>query len=224
MNIDTIRQLLASYYDGSASDAEIDTLKRYFTQVSDLPADLRVDAAIFRAMASTQPLPMPADLHRRIVDATIGSSRRRLFVRWRSALSAAAAVALAIMSGLWLLKSNDTAQPGNTVVASTTLSPQIAPDPLPAQSIDEKPAQQVATEPVEIVVRTVHSRATKAQAKPHKRAGYREITDSVQVVEFTSRLLAKLEAPVEGAERGIRYTSEAIARINDPLGSNPSED
>ena len=94
MNIDKIRELLEKYYEGSASNIETDILKQYFRDNNDIPEDLRVDAAIFRDMATMkEDVALPENLEQLIIDSTIGRKRRNIIL-WKVIPSVAASLAL----------------------------------------------------------------------------------------------------------------------------------
>ena len=96
MKPDDIRKILERYYDGSATVGEIESVKRYFDETSDVPADLRADAAMFRAMSRhQQQVAPPADLEKKILAATVDASPAKRRFGWKIAFAAAAAAAVA---------------------------------------------------------------------------------------------------------------------------------
>lgn len=214
MNIDKIRHLLASYYDGTATGAEVNALKRYFVEAEDIPDDLRLDATIFRAMASADAPAVPADLEQKIIDSTIGSHRRSRFLNWRVIVSAAASLALLLSLGLAFLPEKSVDEPAeNTYLASSILPKEEA-------VIQTEVIETVITpEPQERVVQQPAPRAKRPAS-----GSYREITDSAQVVEITSRVLAKLDASFNKLENGVKKTEIAAAIIANPFDLNKLSD
>ena len=213
MNIDKVRLLLASYYDGAATGAEVNALMRYFVEANDVPEDLRVDAAIFRAMASTPSVVVPSDLEQKIIESTIGSRSRRRFLNWRVAVSAAASLALLLSLGMAFMHNKPVDEPvENTLFASS----------FPTE--EEVVVNTESIEPESVPVRQVHPvQAKVAQHRPASDA-YREITDSAQVVEITTRLLAKLDASFNKVEYGVKKTEIAAAIIANPFNANKLSD
>ena len=72
MNIDEIKRMLDRYYEGESTPSETALLKEFFQ-----PADMSVDAAVFRALAEADKaeVEVPADLKERIVSVTTGHVR-----------------------------------------------------------------------------------------------------------------------------------------------------
>lgn len=103
LDITDIRRLLHKWYDGTATPAEATALEQWFVDRDDIPADLRADAALFRAIATGRREAdddVPSDLEQRILRATVGRRPQNIF---RQRLSAAAAVALLLLAGAALL-------------------------------------------------------------------------------------------------------------------------
>ena len=103
LDITDIRRLLHKWYDGTTNPDEAAELERWFVDRDDIPADLRADAALFRAIAtcrSNAAAEVPADLEKRILRDTIARRPRRIL--WQR-LSAAAAVALLLIAAAALI-------------------------------------------------------------------------------------------------------------------------
>lgn len=213
MNIDKVRLLLASYYDGTATGAEVNALMRYFVEANDVPDDLRIDAAIFRAMASTPAVVVPPDLEQKIMESTIGSRPRRRFLNWRVTTSVAASLALVISLGMAFMHNKPAEEPvESTLLVSSVISKEevvVNTEPVEQQTVPVRQAQPV--------------QAKVARSKPASGA-YREITDSAQVVEITTRLLARLDASFNKVEYGVKKTEIAVAIIANPFDANKLSD
>lgn len=213
MNIDKIRHLLASYYDGTATGAEVNALKRYFVEAEDIPDDLRLDATIFRAMAAADAPAVPADLEQRIIDSTIGSHRRSRFLNWRVVVSAAASLALLLSLGLAFLPEQSVDEPAEKTYLASSVLPK-------EEAVQAEVIETVITP--EPQVRVAQQQAPRA--KQSASGSYREITDSAQVVEITSRVLAKLDASFNKLENGVKKTEIAAAIIANPFELNKLSD
>lgn len=221
MNIDKIRLLLADYYDGSASGADIDALKRFFADATVIPDDMKVDAAIFRAMSKHVPATAPDHLRQRIIDATIGARPRRPFIYRRIVPAAAACTAIAIALGS-LFMTNKTDMTGKTddtpVTYSTTTAytGTIYPDTV---------ATRLATiaEPVadkHTATGQPHKTSSDCSSKAPAKKCYTEVTDSIQIIEITTRVLEKLNASFNSVDNGMKQARLAMAIIADPLHAN----
>lgn len=77
MNIDEIKRMLDRYYEGESTPSETALLKEFFQTAEEIPADMSVDAAVFRALAEADKaeVEVPADLKERIVSVTTGHVR-----------------------------------------------------------------------------------------------------------------------------------------------------
>jgi len=212
MNIDEIRTMLASYYDGTATGKDVDALKRYFVQSSDIPDELKVDAAVFRAMAAPWAgSSVPDGLEQRIIGSTIGKRPYRRFFYWRMAASVAASVAIVIALFFSFRKQPSETQDSKPLLASSILKTETVVDTPGIIDVNTEDAAQSVKE------MTVATQKVKT-------ANYREITDSVQVVEITSRLFAKLDATLNKAERCVVKTEIAVAVIQNPFRANKIKD
>ncbi len=213
MNIDMIRHLLSAYYDGTATGADLNALKRYFVEAHDIPEDLRIDATIFRAMAAADHADVPADLEQKIIDSTIGSQRRRRFLNWRVAVSAAASLALLISLGFAFLPEKSAHLPDDNALLASSILPE-----------EEVVIQTAAIEQENIAEPKVRVARQQAPRARRNTGNYREITDSAQVVEITSRVLAKLDASFSKLENGVKKTEIAAAIIANPFDLNKLSD
>lgn len=103
LDITDIRRLLHKWYDGTATPDEAAALEQWFVDRDDIPADLRADAAVFRAIAAARfdaAADVPSDLEQRILRATVGRRPQNI---WWQRLSAAAAVALLLLAAAALV-------------------------------------------------------------------------------------------------------------------------
>lgn len=237
MNTEKARHLLQRYYDGTATADELAALKQYFVEADHLPADLRSDAAIFRAMAKRRPAAPPADLAKRIAAATVVSPRRRFSFNWKVGLSAAAAVAVIFGLGFLFIGRNGEGAPTQPMIAKTEAPAPQPAVPVPAVSENEEQAIPALPEeeiPAVAKVKVVSKQEAKSGAKtvpaPEKDAketmagNYREVTDSAEVVQITTELLATLDASFGKMERGVRSTEMAVSIIADPFNAGKIKD
>lgn len=236
MNIDNIRHLLAAYYDGTATGAEVNALKRYFMEAQDIPEDLRVDAAIFRAMSEQTPAEVPTNLKQRIIDATTGAKPRRRFkLIPRAAVAAAASLALLIAAAMLLTGQNEPKDDTRLAVVTPGTVTTVTPD-TPVTTVTEisyidnsdapKSQPDRQTNPGQTEAKALAQTQAKAQVKPSvkeqtkTRDPYREVTDSEQVVEITQDILDKLTESLSLANKGVRHTHVAMAIVRNPLDAS----
>ena len=218
MTIDTIRQLLARYYEGKASVREIAALKKFFSESDDIPEDLAVDAAIFRGLASLEEADraVPENLKRRIIAAT--SARRRRLFYWKAAAAAAVVAALISVSAVFMtektagpcLQNRLTASAGTLYEAENSLSSTVSAE-VPDCS-GTIPLQHHATDFLAVDRKQP---ADKTEQKPENR--YREITDSAEVVEITQQILEKINSSLTKVEASVKYADAATDIMNKTL-------
>ena len=105
MNIDEIRRLLNSFYNGDISPEDVEVLKKYFAGTDNIPDDLLLDAKIFRAM-NVEKASVPADLEQRILASTIADSAFTRRKKWnlKAIISVAASLAIIVSVALTLLQ------------------------------------------------------------------------------------------------------------------------
>lgn len=236
MNIEKARHLLQQYYDGTATADELSVLKQYFVEADHLPADLRSDAAIFRAMDKRRPAAPPVDLAQRIAAATVDSPRHRFSFNWKVGLSAAAAVALVFGLGFLFVDRTDDNAPSQPMIAKTeapALQQPAAQVPFISENEEQIPAV-CPEEKIPVIAKVISKQETKSVAKavpaPEKIAteslagNYREVTDSAEVVQITTELIATLDANFGKMERGVRSTEMAVSIIADPFNAGKIKD
>lgn len=218
MTIDTIRQLLARYYEGEASVREIAALKKFFSESDDIPEDLGVDAAIFRGLASLEEADraVPENLKGRIIAAT--SARRRRLFYWKASAAAAVVAALFSVYAIFMtekpagpcLQNQLTASAGTRYEAENSLSSAVSAE-VPDCS-GTKPLQHRATDFLSVDRKQP---ADKTEQKPENR--YREITDSAEVVEITQQILEKINSSLTKVEASVKYADAAAGIMNKSL-------
>lgn len=218
MTIDTIRQLLARYYEGEASVREIAALKKFFSESDDIPEDLAVDAAIFRGLASLEEADraVPENLKGRIIAAT--SARRRRLFYWKAAAAAAFVGALFSVYAIFMtekpagpcLQNQLTASAGTRYEAETSQS-GIVPAHTP-ECRGTKPLQHHATDFL-----SVDRKQPADKIEPKLGNRYREITDSAEVVEITQKILEKINSSLTKVEASVKYADAATDIMNKTL-------
>ena len=232
MKPDDIRKILERYYDGSATVGEIESVKRYFDETSDVPADLRADAAMFRAMSRhQQQVAPPADLEKKILAATVDASPAKRRFGWKIAFAAAAAAAVIITVATMIFNiprngAND--QPTLVARSSSGVNSEVA--------VSENVTKTVTSLPV-IADNNLPAGKHVANPAPRKKAGkrihkarsagilqeetlasnYREVTDSAEAVQITNSILATLAENLAKAENGINESEAAMRSVRERL-------
>lgn len=205
-DINEIRRLIARYYDGSCSPDEELELEEYFclTPDSELPDDLRADAAMFRALAmagSSDDIELPAGLDERLDAVTADAPVRRkpLIIRY---LSIAAAAAVVIVIGISLLTlSRPAEQPADEqmIAANGPAVVKVAPD-----TLAEAPADSAS-----VFVEAVSGEADS----------YRVIDDPEEAARITSEALSLLRDKMAVANGRIRHADKKINKISTTLNN-----
>ena len=117
---DQLRQILALYYEGKTSPQQEAELKGYFLEHNDVEDEFIADRAIFISFSSE----IPADLEKRILNATCGETKRRhIRPLWYRRLMETAAVLAAFVLGFTMINYNATdliLQETQTDIAQTT--------------------------------------------------------------------------------------------------------
>lgn len=225
MNIDEIRRLLNSFYNGDISPEDVEVLKKYFAGTDNIPDDLLLDAKIFRAM-NVEKASVPTDLEQRILASTIADSAFTRRKKWnlKAIISVAASLAIIVSVALTLLipGNKPETQVQHFAVATSVQKPyeDVSSD-VPAQ---RALACETAQEPVIRHKADIPARSLQTEqiAEPDSlMAGtYREVTDSVEAVEITSRLIALLDASFNKGEEGLNKVEKAAAILNNPFNAN----
>lgn len=205
-DINEIRRLIARYYDGSCSPDEELELEEYFclTPDSELPDDLRADAAMFRALAmagSSDDIELPTGLDERLDAVTADAPVRRkpVIIRY---LSIAAAAAVVIAIGISLLNLSRSAEQPNdeqmiAVNGSTTVA--VAPDTLAEAPVD--------------------SAAVFVEAVSGETDSYRVVDDPEEAARITSEALSLLRDKMAVANGRIRHADNKINKISTTLNN-----
>lgn len=95
MNDKQIEQLVAAFYEGSASDAQLRALDDFFRGGRPVPARWRAEGECYRAITEASQIPLPAGLSARLEQAVGSRTRkRRLLLKPSIRWAAAAAVVL----------------------------------------------------------------------------------------------------------------------------------
>ncbi len=209
-----ILSLLCDYYDGRATAAATEELKRYFSATPDVDDDLRADAAIFRALAAHDADgggDMPADLHERLLDATVrsASARRLRFAAVLRYAAAVAAVALVAAAALWIVPSRPSA--GRLTAELVEMADTLA-----------IPRQQAA--PARELLADAEPGGTQAEEAPQPRKAAPavartavELTDSAEVVAVTADVMQRLSRALGSGGRAIAKAENAVAAVRSPL-------
>lgn len=177
------------YYSGDTSAEQNEELRRYFTEATDIPADLEPERCLFQASA-TDRIPIPDGLEERLstgIDRHIAreriSRRRKLFFR-----TSAAAAVLACLLAI-----------GPNLLKDTGAEPVAAPAP----SLTS--ANIAATHTAE----TVEPEAISAAGTP----------ESVPVKRRLRPLKKRHRAQTMTEEEGVMMAIEALATIRQKIES-----
>lgn len=111
-NISEIRELLDRYYDGNTTETEEMTLREYFTQDVDIPADLEADRLMFSNITASPEQEIPEGLNERLqakidewntAEKAAKETRKRIRIPRLSVIAGIAASLLVLISiGIYL--------------------------------------------------------------------------------------------------------------------------
>lgn len=205
-DINEIRRLIARYYDGSCSPDEELELEEYFclTPDSELPDDLRADAAMFRALAmagSSDDIELPAGLDERLDAVTADAPVRRkpLIIRY---LSIAAAAAVVIVIGISLLTLSRPAE-------QTTDEQMIAVNGSTANVVVVDTVPDTPADSTSVFVEAVSGETDS----------YRVVDDPEEAARITSEALSLLRDKMAVANGRIRHADNKINKISTTLNN-----
>lgn len=205
-DINQIRRLIARYYDGASSSDEELELEEYFclTPDSELPDNLRADAAMFRALAmagSSDDVELPAGFDERL-DAVIADAPTRSKPVIIKYLSIAAAAALVIAIGISLLNLSRPAEQPNDeqmiAVNGSTINVVIT-DTVPGAPAD--------------------SASVFVEAVSGEDDSYRVVDDPEEAARISSEALSLLRDKMAVANGRIRHADNKINKISTTLNN-----
>lgn len=221
---DAVRALLEKWYAGSATAADEQRLIDCFcaTPTADIPADLRPDAQIFRAMGSVPAV--DAEEADRAVDkaiATAQARRRKRFIRVTRYVAGAAAVAacLALLFRVGTPKELEVNLGGRDSASApmAMMSPANTESSTPIAVETEEPVEAPA---VAAEAPAVPKRAPRANVRMPKPTdyGYRE-ADAEEAARILSHSLDKVDQVVRsGSDRAVadvaRHINNATTLLN----------
>lgn len=205
-DINEIRRLIARYYDGSCSPDEELELEEYFclTPDSELPDDLRADAAMFRALAmaaGSDDIELPAGLDERLDAVTADAPVRRKTVIIRY-LSIAAAAAVVIVIGISLLTLSRPAE-------QTTDEQMIAVNGSTANVVVVDTVPDTPADSTSVFVEAVSGETDS----------YRVVDDPEEAARITSEALSLLRDKMAVANGRIRHADNKINKISTTLNN-----
>lgn len=205
-DINEIRRLIARYYDGSCSPDEELKIEEYFclTPDSELPDDLRADAAMFRALAiagSIDDIELPTGLDERLDAVTADAPVRRkpVIIRYLS-IAAAAAVVIAIGIGLLNL-SRPAKQPNDEQMIAVN---SMNDNDVVVDTVPDTPADSAS----------VFVEAVSVEAD-----SYRVVDDPEEAARLTSEALNLLRDKMAVANGRIRHADNKINKISTTLNN-----
>ena len=213
-------RLLEAYYDGSATQQQIDAMARYFRSLDSVPDRYVADAALLDALiagrAELAKTNVPAHLGQAIADATYGrSSRAAIILRYVRWISAAAVLVLLAVVGARLQRSDAPApelpQYAASVLRHDTVVPVVAVENAVAES-----AVADTILPLSASGAAVHV-AGAGVAAVLESDPYVEVTDSASVEMIVGDVLGKLGASLALADRSVRKADIALNDISETI-------
>lgn len=232
---DQLRELINAYYEGISTPADIETIRRLFDHLRELPEDLAADKEIFEALAaeSLDSAPCPPQLET-MMDETIsrlaatkpaGTQRPQLL--WIKIASIAAAVALILGISFTVIHNN------RLDISPTTHTDLLSHNNQQQNKHSDAMTETVRTDADSTIVcdiRQEHKLADSSTKQPAKRpatvkpikptvkkSDIKVITDPAEAEKHTLLAFNCLSKGLNSAREATRQTDKTITDINQKL-------
>lgn len=211
-------RMLEAYYAGETTSDEEIAIAAYLKQLESVPEKYAADAALFKAMAAgrkaADTVHVPADLGRRIAEATYARprvSRYLYFVRWAS--MAAVITVLAVVAVKIQRQEQPSEQPVKYVASELRRDSIVSGAGLPIADVSQ--------DTIDVIVETTSAPAravsTAASAVAVDDNPYVEVTDSATVTRIMGEVFGKLDNTLAIAEKSIKKTDLALNNIPETI-------
>lgn len=229
-NTTQLRKLLEEYYNGTASQKQIDRIMYLFANTPDIPSDLEADRKLFEALQTTREgaSPLPFDLMP-MIDAAIEhkpekreparSKRRRII--WLSITGAAASIALIFLVAPLLY--NDAVHvdltPNKPIAMNSHESENVVHEPehIETQVADNNDiASAVETEKAIANTASVQKPAAVTKA-PAKVSNVHVVTDLHEAQEYTMMAFNTLSESMGHVRKTSARVDNKLDNINQTL-------
>lgn len=221
-NIDEIKRLLNTYYDGNTSIEQEKLLCDFFATTTDIPAELETERQLFMALQSATKIDIdiPADLEQSLIAHIDNLGRqetqnRRKWIKPFSIISVAASIIILIAIGLKFVNLNDKVITHETILVSE-IKNNIIDNKIDNTIKIEQQEPDLAEEATKKTQETKTKKRIKRQ-RINKTNQLKSVSDEQIAYENTERALMMLSEKLNIAQKGINKTQSTINEVNNTI-------
>lgn len=221
-NIDKIKRLLNTYYDGNTSIEQEKLLCDFFATTTDIPAELETERQLFMALQSATKIDIdiPADLEQSLIAHIDNLERQetqnhRKWIKPFSIISVAASIIILIAIGLKFVNLNDKVVTHETILVSE-IKNNIIDNKIDNTIKIEQQEPDLAEEATKKTQETKTKKRIKRQ-RINKTNQLKSVSDEQIAYENTERALMMLSEKLNIAQKGINKTQSTINEVNNTI-------
>lgn len=221
-NIDKIKRLLNTYYDGNTSIEQEKLLCDFFATTTDIPAELETEQQLFMALQSATKIDIdiPADLEQSLIAHIDNLERQetqnhRKWIKPFSIISVAASIIILIAIGLKFVNLNDKVVTHETILVSE-IKNNIIDNKIDNTIKIEQQEPDLAEEATKKTQETKTKKRIKRQ-RINKTNQLKSVSDEQIAYENTERALMMLSEKLNIAQKGINKTQSTINEVNNTI-------
>lgn len=226
--IQQLRQLLDSYYAGTASQEDIDRIRHFFDESETLPDDLAADRMMFDALCdpTLDTTPVPSDLDTAI-NATIDeitsttaakpSRKARILHVIRHTAAAAAVIIAATVAFRYFQPADIRLVPEMTEMTENATSSDVIISALDSKTSDRESKTDIS-ESAPAEKQTVRNHAPR-KTKPRPASGVKVVTDPKEAEAYTLFAFNTLNSNLRIARNAGERVGTELENINDKLNT-----
>lgn len=226
--IQQLRQLLDSYYAGTASQEDIDRIRHIFDESETLPDDLAADRMMFDALCDptldTTPVPNDLDI---AINATIDeitgttavkpSRKARILHVIRHTAAAAAVIIAATVAFRYFQPADIRLVPEMTEMTENATSSDVIISALDSKTSDRESKPDIS-ESAPAEKQTVRNHAPR-KTKPRPASGVKVVTDPKEAEAYTLLAFNTLNSNLRIARNAGERVGTELENINDKLNT-----
>ena len=226
--IQQLRQLLDSYYAGTASQEDIDRIRHIFDESETLPDDLAADRMMFDALCdpTLDTTPVPSDLDTAInatIDEITGttavkpSRKARILHVIRHTAAAAAVIRTATVAFRYFQPADIRLVPEMTEMTENATSSDVIISALDSKTSDRESKPDIS-ESAPAEKQTVRNHAPR-KTKPRPASGVKVVTDPKEAEAYTLLAFNTLNSNLRIARNAGERVGTELENINDKLNT-----
>lgn len=226
--IQQLRQLLDSYYAGTASQEDIDRIRHIFDESETLPDDLAADRMMFDALCdpTLDTTPVPSDLDTAInatIDEITGttavkpSRKARILHVIRHTAAAAAVIIAATVAFRYFQPADIRLVPEMTEMTENATSSDVIISALDSKTSDRESKPDIS-ESAPAEKHTVRNHAPR-KTKPRPASGVKVVTDPKEAEAYTLLAFNTLNSNLRIARNAGERVGTELENINDKLNT-----